>query len=71
MLFDIQGSSLSGQGTAVSNLFSPRNAGLAGSGFGGNNKLKPILQITELISMITDFNFPSLENMKLQLDFLI
>ena len=42
MLFDIQGSSLSGQGTAVSNLFSPRNAGLAGSGFGGNNKLKPI-----------------------------
>ena len=42
MLFDIQGSSLTGQGTTVSNLFTPRNAGLAGSGFGGNNKLKPI-----------------------------
>jgi|TARA_B110000444_G_scaffold42348_1_gene38236 hypothetical protein len=40
MIFDIQGSSLTGQGTAVSNLFSPRNAGLSGSGFGGANKLK-------------------------------
>jgi hypothetical protein len=42
MVFDVQGSSLSGQGTAVSNLFTPRNAGLSGSGFGGNNKLKPL-----------------------------
>ena len=42
MIFDIQGSSLTGQGTAVSNLFTPRNAGLSGSGFGGNNKLKPL-----------------------------
>ena len=41
MIFDVQGSSLTGQGTAVSNLFSPRNAGLSGTGFGGNNKLKP------------------------------
>jgi hypothetical protein len=40
MIFDVQGSSLSGQGTAVSNLFTPRNAGLSGSGFGGTNKLK-------------------------------
>ena len=40
MIFDIQGSSLSGQGTALSNLFTPRNAGLSGSGFGGVNKLK-------------------------------
>ena len=42
MIFDVQGSSLVGQGTAVSNLFTPRNAGLSGSGFGGNNKLKPL-----------------------------
>ena len=42
MIFDVQGSSLSGQGTAVSNIFSPRNAGLSGSGFGGTNKLKPL-----------------------------
>jgi len=42
MIFEVQGSSLSGQGTAVSNLFTPRNAGLSGSGFGGNNKLKPL-----------------------------
>jgi len=40
MIFDVQGSSLSGQGTAVSNLFTPRNAGLSGTGFGGTNKLK-------------------------------
>ena len=40
MIFDVQGSSLTGQGTAVSNLFAPRNAGLSGSGFGGTNKLK-------------------------------
>jgi hypothetical protein len=40
MIFDVQGSSLTGQGTAISNLFSPRNAGLSGSGFGGSNKLK-------------------------------
>lgn len=42
MIFDVQGSSQTGQGTAVSNLFTPRNAGLSGSGFGGNNKLKPL-----------------------------
>ena len=42
MIFDVQGSSLTGQGTAVSNLFSPRNAGLSGTGFGGTNKLKPL-----------------------------
>lgn len=42
MIFDVQGSSLTGQGTALSNLFTPRNAGLSGSGFGGNNKLKPL-----------------------------
>jgi hypothetical protein len=41
MLFDIQGSSLTEQGTAVSNLFSPRGAGLSGGGWGGTNKLHP------------------------------
>lgn len=41
MLFDIQGASIAGQGTAVSNLFSPRNSGLAGGGFGGVNRLEP------------------------------
>ncbi len=40
MLFDIQGSNEIGQGTAVSNLFTPRNSGLSGTGFGGSNKLK-------------------------------
>jgi len=40
MIFDVQGSSLSGQGTAISNIFTPRNAGLSGVGFGGTNKLK-------------------------------
>lgn len=42
MIFDVQGSSLTGQGTALSNIFCPRNAGLSGSGFGGTNKLKGI-----------------------------
>jgi len=37
MLFEVQGSSIVEQGTAVSNLFSPRNAGLSGGGFGGTN----------------------------------
>lgn len=41
MLFDIQGASIAGQGTAVSNLFSPQNSGLAGGGFGGVNRLQP------------------------------
>ena len=41
MLFDVQGSDEIGQGTAVSNLFTPRNSGLSGTGFGGTNKLKP------------------------------
>jgi len=39
MLFEVQGSSIVEQGTAVSNLFSPRNAGLSGGGFGGTNAL--------------------------------
>jgi hypothetical protein len=39
MLFDIQGSSITEQGTAVSNLFSPRAAGLSGGGWGGTNKM--------------------------------
>ncbi|MEQ8548689.1 MAG: RagB/SusD family nutrient uptake outer membrane protein [Cyclobacteriaceae bacterium] len=38
MIFEIQGSSLTEQGTALSNLFTPRNAGLSGGGFGGANK---------------------------------
>jgi len=41
MLFEIQGSSIPEQGTAVSNLFSPRNSGLAGGGFGGTNAFIP------------------------------
>ena len=41
MIFDVQGSSIVGQGTAVSNLFSPKDSGLCGSGWGGSNKLKP------------------------------
>lgn len=41
MLFDIQGASIAGQGTAVSNLFSPQNSGLAGGGWGGVNRLQP------------------------------
>jgi hypothetical protein len=42
MIFEVQGSSIVGQGTAVSNLFSPQNSGLGGTGFGGSNKLKPL-----------------------------
>lgn len=41
MLFDVQGSAVPGQGTAVSNLFSPQNSGLAGGGFGGVNRMIP------------------------------
>jgi len=41
MLFDIQGSSIPEQGTAVSNLFSPRQAGLSGGGWGGVNRIQP------------------------------
>jgi hypothetical protein len=41
MIFEVQGSSIVGQGTAVSNLFSPKDSGLSGTGFGGANKLKP------------------------------
>jgi starch-binding outer membrane protein, SusD/RagB family len=41
MLFEIQGSSIVGQGTAISNLFSPREAGLSGGGFGGTNAYIP------------------------------
>jgi hypothetical protein len=40
MIFEVQGSSIIGQGTAVSNLFSPKDSGLCGTGFGGTNKLK-------------------------------
>ena len=40
MIFEVQGSSIVGQGTAVSNLFSPKDSGLCGTGFGGTNKLK-------------------------------
>jgi len=38
MIFDIQGSSITEQGTALANLFTPRDAGLSGGGFGGANK---------------------------------
>ncbi|HMP30361.1 MAG TPA: RagB/SusD family nutrient uptake outer membrane protein, partial [Saprospiraceae bacterium] len=41
MLFEIQGSSIVGQGTAISNLFTPREAGLSGGGFGGTNAFIP------------------------------
>lgn len=41
MLFEIQGSSITEQGTALSNLFSPRQAGLSGGGWGGTNRLVP------------------------------
>jgi len=41
-IFEIQGSSIAGQGTAISNLFSPRNSGLAGGGWGGVNRLMPL-----------------------------
>lgn len=41
MLFEIQGSSAAGEGTAVSNLYSPRQAGLSGGGWGGVNRLHP------------------------------
>jgi hypothetical protein len=37
MLFEVQGSSIVEQGTAISNLFSPKDAGLSGGGFGGTN----------------------------------
>lgn len=37
MLFEVQGSSLVEQGTALSNLFTPKDAGLSGGGFGGGN----------------------------------
>jgi starch-binding outer membrane protein, SusD/RagB family len=40
-LFDIQGSSLAEQGTAVSNLFCPQNAGLSAGGWGGTNRMQP------------------------------
>ncbi|HBK83778.1 MAG TPA: hypothetical protein DDZ41_09315 [Flavobacterium sp.] len=41
MLFEIQGSSIVEQGTLLSNLFSPQNAGLSGGGFGGTNAFIP------------------------------
>ena len=39
ILFDIQSSSATEQGSTVSNLFSPRNAGLSGGGWGGTNSV--------------------------------
>lgn len=57
MLFDIQGSSLTEQGTAVSNLFSPRGAGLSGGGWGGTNKLHP-----RFINFQIDKNDPRFQN---------
>ena len=57
MLFDIQGSSLAEQGTAVSNLFSPRGAGLSGGGWGGTNKLIP-----NFINNHIDKNDPRFQN---------
>ncbi len=57
MIFEIQGSSLAGQGTAVSNLFSPRGAGLSGGGFGGTNKL-----IGTFINNLIDKNDPRFFN---------
>lgn len=41
LMFDIQGSSVVEQGTAVSNLFSPQGSGLAGGGWGGVNRFQP------------------------------
>lgn len=41
-IFDIQGSSITGEGSALSNLYSPRNSGLAGGGWGGVNRLMPL-----------------------------
>lgn len=39
-IFEIQGSSIAGQGTSISNLYSPQNSGLAGGGWGGVNRLR-------------------------------
>ena len=61
MLFDIQGSNEIGQGTAVSNLFTPRNSGLSGTGFGGSNKLKP-----RFINFHLDKNDPRFQNSIIQ-----
>ena len=41
MIFEIQGSSLIGQGTNVSNLFSPRGAGFSGGDSGGIHRFIP------------------------------
>jgi hypothetical protein len=41
-IFEVQGASIAGQGTAISNLFSPQNSGLAGGGWGGVNRLMPL-----------------------------
>ena len=57
MLFEIQGSSLTEQGTAVSNLFSPKGAGLSGGGWGGTNKLLP-----KYINLQIDKNDPRFQN---------
>ncbi len=39
-IFEIQGSSIAGEGTSLSNLYSPQNSGLAGGGWGGVNRLR-------------------------------
>jgi hypothetical protein len=57
MLFDIQGSSLAEQGTALSNLFSPRGAGLSGGGWGGTNKL-----VGKFINLQINKNDPRFQN---------
>ena len=57
MIFEVQGSSIVGQGTAVSNLFSPKDSGLSGTGFGGSNKLKP-----KFINFRIDKNDPRYQN---------
>jgi len=57
MIFDIQGSALTEQGTAVSNLFSPRQAGLSGGGWGGVNKF-----IGRFIINQVDINDPRFTN---------
>jgi hypothetical protein len=55
MLFEIQGSSLPEQGTAVSNLFSPRQAGLSGGGWGGVNRMQPLFVNNHLDKTDTRF----------------
>lgn len=41
IIWDIQAGTSTGQGSAIANLYSPRNSGLAGGGWGGTNTMKP------------------------------